>query len=383
MAESITYADLRFVKSPLKKSLSAIQKQDPEVDEDGELTYENVQVPSVKDVFPSPDQPACEGQTGGEKTDKSVAVPYSVISPVARKILPCPMTWTPYIILSLLGTCLLLGITTISLGIQYMQLSHQLSNINQVLEVTNGSLRQQLQNGATQLSSKEKDLQVTREDLTQTQKELKIEKDQHGATENLLLTCRLEWNKTKMSLENNIEEKRNLEEKLNILQKGLNQVQPLFNCLPRNNVGFDRREDHEWRQFHQFQEYCCPLGWTLFKNKCLYISSCEKTWKGSDSFCQSLSSKLLVWNSLENKYSDIQAIKEIIKQKTIILSHFWIQERQTNHKTLREPCPVIKPYSSWISTDNCNENFYFICEKQAIERQAIERPVEMEDRFLP
>ncbi|KAM9100633.1 B-cell differentiation antigen CD72 [Sarcophilus harrisii] len=393
MAESITYADLRFVKSPLKKSLSARLKQDPEVDEDGELTYENVQVPSVKDVFPSPDQPVCEGQTGGEKTEKSVAVPYSMTSPIARRVLPCPMTWTPYIILSLLGTCLLLGITTITVGIQYMQLSHQLSNINQILEVTNGSLRQQLQKGTTQLSSKEKDLQVTREDLAQTQKELKVEKDQHKTTENLLLTCRLEWNKTKLSLENNIEqkrnleeklnEKRNLEEKLNILQNRLKQVQSLFSCsFPRSSMGFDRREGEEWRHFYHCQEYCCPLGWTLFKNKCLYMSSCEKTWKESDSFCQSLSSNLLMVNSLEEKYSDLQSIKKIFKQKTSN-PNFWVQGWQTNHKSLRDRsmCPVIKYF--YTTSEKCSESFYFICEKQAIEQQAIECPVEIEDHFFP
>ncbi|KAI4542229.1 hypothetical protein MJG53_003428 [Ovis ammon polii x Ovis aries] len=42
MAEAITYADLRFVKAPLKKSNSSRLGHDPEADEDGELTYENV-----------------------------------------------------------------------------------------------------------------------------------------------------------------------------------------------------------------------------------------------------------------------------------------------------------------------------------------------------
>ncbi|XP_068946188.1 B-cell differentiation antigen CD72, partial [Petaurus breviceps papuanus] len=200
MAESITYADLRFVKSPLRKTLSTRLKQDPEVDEDGELTYENVQVPSAKDVFPSPAQPGLGGQTGGEKTEKLVAAPYSVVSPIARRILPCPVAWIPYILLSLLGTCLLLGVTTISLGIQYMQISRQLRNTKQVLEATNGSLWQQLQMEAIQLSRKEKDLQAAREELTQTQENLKVEKGQHQAAEDYLLTCRLERNKTELSL---------------------------------------------------------------------------------------------------------------------------------------------------------------------------------------
>ncbi|XP_023599812.1 B-cell differentiation antigen CD72 [Myotis lucifugus] len=47
MAESVTYADLRFVKAPLKKRVSSQPGQDPEADDDGELTYENVQVPTL------------------------------------------------------------------------------------------------------------------------------------------------------------------------------------------------------------------------------------------------------------------------------------------------------------------------------------------------
>lgn len=47
MADAITYADLRFVKVPLKNSVSNHLGQDCEAYEDGELTYENVQVSPV------------------------------------------------------------------------------------------------------------------------------------------------------------------------------------------------------------------------------------------------------------------------------------------------------------------------------------------------
>lgn len=42
MADAITYADLRFVKVPLKNNASNHLGQDCEAYEDGELTYENV-----------------------------------------------------------------------------------------------------------------------------------------------------------------------------------------------------------------------------------------------------------------------------------------------------------------------------------------------------
>ncbi|XP_036594265.1 B-cell differentiation antigen CD72 isoform X1 [Trichosurus vulpecula] len=367
MAESITYADLRFVKSPLKKTLSAKLKQVPEVDEDGELTYENVQVPSAKDVFPSPAQPGLGGQTGGEKTEKPVATPYSVTSPIARRILPCPVAWTPYILLSLLGTCLLLGVTTISLGIQYMQISHQLRNTKQVLEVTNGSLLQQLQIGAIQLSRKEKDLHAAREELAQTQQNLEVEKGQHQAAEDYLLTCRSEKNKTELSLKDNMEEKRNLEEKLKTLQNGLKQVRRLLPCLFQSN-------GQESRHPHQFPDYYCPLGWTQFEGKCLYISSSQKTWKQSNSFCQSLSSKLFVLSSRVEKDS----IMEILKREKI-LNDIWIQGWQWNNKRDQDhntyQCATLnRPYSYYSTFESCNKSLLFMCEKEAITR-----PVELED----
>ncbi|XP_027695352.1 B-cell differentiation antigen CD72 isoform X2 [Vombatus ursinus] len=367
MAESITYAHLRFAKSPLKKTLSARLKQDPEVDEDGELTYENVQVPSAKDVFPSPAQPGLGEQIGGEKTEKPVTASHSVTSPVARRILPCPVAWTPHILLSLLGTCLLLGVTTISLGVQYMQISHQLRNTNQVLEVTNGSLWQKLEMGAIHLSRKEMDLQAAREELSQTQQKLEVEKGQHQAAEDYLLTCRLEWNKTELSLKDNMEEKKNLEEKLKILQNRLKQVQPLFSCPSRNN-------GQEWK-FHQFPENCCPLGWTLFKKKCLYISSNQKNWRQSDLFCQSLSSKLFVFES----WGDREPIRQILNKEKLF-DDFWIQGWQIKNKRERDQntvkCSILNHYS-YYSSDFCDKILSFICEKEAIIS-----PVEMENHFL-
>ncbi|XP_036594267.1 B-cell differentiation antigen CD72 isoform X2 [Trichosurus vulpecula] len=337
MAESITYADLRFVKSPLKKTLSAKLKQVPEVDEDGELTYENVQVPSAKDVFPSPAQPGLGGQTGGEKTEKPVATPYSVTSPIARRILP------------------------------YMQISHQLRNTKQVLEVTNGSLLQQLQIGAIQLSRKEKDLHAAREELAQTQQNLEVEKGQHQAAEDYLLTCRSEKNKTELSLKDNMEEKRNLEEKLKTLQNGLKQVRRLLPCLFQSN-------GQESRHPHQFPDYYCPLGWTQFEGKCLYISSSQKTWKQSNSFCQSLSSKLFVLSSRVEKDS----IMEILKREKI-LNDIWIQGWQWNNKRDQDhntyQCATLnRPYSYYSTFESCNKSLLFMCEKEAITR-----PVELED----
>uniref|UniRef100_A0A667IEI1 CD72 molecule n=1 Tax=Lynx canadensis TaxID=61383 RepID=A0A667IEI1_LYNCA len=82
MAEAITYADLRFVKAPLKKSVSSRSGQ--ETDEDEELTYENVQVPSVS-VSGGPLSLASSGV--GDKAEQPTASWSSVASPVAGRIL--------------------------------------------------------------------------------------------------------------------------------------------------------------------------------------------------------------------------------------------------------------------------------------------------------
>uniref|UniRef100_A0A8C9CU61 CD72 molecule n=1 Tax=Phocoena sinus TaxID=42100 RepID=A0A8C9CU61_PHOSS len=88
MAEAITYADLRFVKAPLKKSISSRLGQDPEADEDGELTYENVQVP------PGPGGPSSLASAGlgdkaGVQSEQPTAAWSRVTSPAAGRILAC------------------------------------------------------------------------------------------------------------------------------------------------------------------------------------------------------------------------------------------------------------------------------------------------------
>ncbi|XP_044534128.1 B-cell differentiation antigen CD72 [Gracilinanus agilis] len=361
MAESITYADLRFVKSPLKKSLSARLEQDAEVDDDGELTYENVQVPSAKDVFSSPAQPGLGQQTGGAKTEKPVTTLFSEMSPTPRRILPCPVAWIPYILLSLLGTCLLLGVTSISLGIRYMQVSHQLRNTNQVLEVTNGSLRQQLQMETYKLSSKEDDLQATEEKLAQTQQNLQVEKEQHQDTQKNLQTCRSEQDKTQQNLKDEMEDRRRLEEKLRTLQDGLKQVQSLFTCSFQGS-------DQEWVQTHSFPRYCCPLEWKLSQRKCLYISRSVKTWMESNSFCKSLSSNLLeVAGGKKHFIEDIPTREQLY-------GSFWVQKK---YETGSYRCPILKKSSSTESYEFCEKSHPFICEKEAVTY-----PAEWRDHLL-
>ncbi|PNJ26517.1 CD72 isoform 7 [Pongo abelii] len=88
MAEAITYADLRFVKAPLKKSISSRLGQDPGADEDGELTYENVQVPAVPGG-PSSLASSVLGDKAAVKSEQPTASWRAVTSPAVGRILPC------------------------------------------------------------------------------------------------------------------------------------------------------------------------------------------------------------------------------------------------------------------------------------------------------
>uniref|UniRef100_A0A8D2I5Q9 CD72 molecule n=1 Tax=Urocitellus parryii TaxID=9999 RepID=A0A8D2I5Q9_UROPR len=87
MADAITYADLRFVKAPLKKIVSSQLGEDPEAYEDGELTYENVQVPSVPGG-PSGLASSGLGDKSGFKSEQLTATWSSVTSPPVGRLLP-------------------------------------------------------------------------------------------------------------------------------------------------------------------------------------------------------------------------------------------------------------------------------------------------------
>ncbi|XP_032333837.1 B-cell differentiation antigen CD72 isoform X3 [Camelus ferus] len=226
MAEAITYADLRFVKAPLKKSVSSRLGQDLESDEDGELTYENVQVP------PGPGGPLSLASSGlggkaGVQSEQAAAAWSSVTSPAARQILPCHAACLQYLLLGLLLTCLLLGVAAICLGVRYLQVSQQLQQMNRVLEATNSSLRQQLHLKITQLGQREEDLQGSRRELAQSQETLQVEQKVCQATKEQLQACESDGEKTKEDLRNKEAQRMDLEQRLHSVRDTL---KPIYTC---------------------------------------------------------------------------------------------------------------------------------------------------------
>lgn len=265
MAEAITYADLRFVKAPLKKSLSSRLGQDPEADEDGELTYENVQVPPGPGG-PSILAPSGLGNNTGAQTEQPTAAWSSATSPAARRILP---RCARYFLLGLLLTCLLLGVAAICLGMRYLQVSRQLQQMSRVLEATNSTLRQQLRLKITQLGQREEDLQGSRKELAQSKETLQMEQKICQTTREELQACQLDRKTTDEALKNKEVQRINLERRLRSMQDTL---KPFFTCSSPDT--------------------CCPVGWILNERSCFYISVDERSWEESQSHCKSLSSNL-------------------------------------------------------------------------------------------
>lgn len=278
MADAVTYADLRFVKAPLKKSISSQLGQVSEADEDGELTYENVQVPSISGGALSLASSGLGDKTGVH-SELPTASWSSVTSPAARRLLECPSACSKYLLLGLLLTGLLLGMAAISLGVRYLQVSQQLQHTNRVLEATNSSLRQQLHQRITQMGQKEQDLQGSRRELAQSQEALQVEKRDCQAVKEKLQACQSDREKTQENLQREEEQKRTLEQRLNRMQDTL---KPFFTCTSPDT--------------------CCPVGWILNERSCFYVSPTKRTWEKSQIYCKSLSSNLAIVRDITSEY---------------------------------------------------------------------------------
>uniref|UniRef100_H0X2Z7 CD72 molecule n=1 Tax=Otolemur garnettii TaxID=30611 RepID=H0X2Z7_OTOGA len=279
MADTITYADLRFVKAPLKKSVSSRTGQDPEADEDGELTYENVQVSPVSGG-PSGLASSGLGDKAGVKAEQPAAAWSSLKSPAAWRLLLCQAACWQYLLLGLLLTCLLLGVAATCLGVRYLQASQHLQQVNRVLEATNSSLRQQLRLKITQLGQREDELQGSRRELEQSQEALQVQQRVHQDAEGRLQTCQSDRERTNEILQSEKAHRSTLEQKLSSMQDTLKSF---LTCFP--------------------QDTCCPLGWIHALQSCFYFSHTRKNWQESKDRCESLSSKLATFP--HNRYYSI------------------------------------------------------------------------------
>ncbi|XP_055434442.1 B-cell differentiation antigen CD72 [Bubalus kerabau] len=349
MAEAITYADLRFVKAPLKKSNSSRLGHDPETDEDGELTYENVP--------PGTGGPSSLASSGfrdkaGAQSEQPTAAWSPVTSPAAGRILWCHAACMRYLVLGLLLTCLLCGVAATCLGVRYLQVSRQLQQMNRVLEATNSSLRQQLSQKITQLGQREEDLQGSRRKLAQSQETLQVEQKAGQATRQQLQACQSDGEKTKEALRNKETERMNLEQRLNSMRE---RLQPFFKCSSPDS--------------------CCPLGWIQNERSCFYISVTKRNWMESQSHCKSLSSDLAKINDSFHPYAIsqiyIRNLRKVVPQGEYWVAHrnpSWQPDRTKQSWYASPKCPMleIKWTNLDLKTDSpCNLPLLSICEMSA------------------
>uniref|UniRef100_A0A2K6G133 CD72 molecule n=1 Tax=Propithecus coquereli TaxID=379532 RepID=A0A2K6G133_PROCO len=344
MAETITYADLRFVKAPLKKSVSSRmgQGQVPEADEDGELTYENVQVPPVPGG-PSSLVSSGLGDNAGVKAEQPAAAWRSVTPPAARLALSCRAPCWHYLLLCLLLTCLLLGVAATCLGVRYLQASQQLQQMNRVLEATNSSLRQQLRLKITQLGQREEDLHGSRRELAQSQEALQVEQRDHQNAKEQLRACESDKEKINVNLRGEKEHRSALEQQLSNIR---DTMKPLLQC--------------------QSQDTCCPVGWIQYLKSCFYFSLTRKSWQKSKDLCESLSSKLATGTET-HYYSVSIALSTDCSGGYMSSSQEWQCTRGRGMSSGQiSRCVKVQTYWSWYSiSDVCSAFLPCICEMAA------------------
>ncbi|CAO2580555.1 B-cell differentiation antigen CD72 [Lemmus lemmus] len=341
MADAITYADLRFVKVPLKNSASSHLGQDCEAYEDGDLTYENVQVSPVPGG-PSGLASSALADKAGVGSEQPAASWSSVKSPAVGWISRCPTVGLQYFLLGLFLACLMLGVAAICLGVRYLQVSQQFQQVTRILEATNSSLQQQLRQKTAQLGQKEVDLQESQTELSLSQGALQEKQKIHEVMEQQLQACQSEGQRTKENLEREEQQRRDLNQRLINMQDTLRRF---FSCS---------------------SDTCCPLGWTQHKERCFYISCTLRSLQESRKYCTSLSSQLAAVVKEPVKYPYQVSLPSVLEELLTDSKQYWIQSPASYSQSPQ--CRLLEKWGgSWKRSyfSKCTDPNPCICEREA------------------
>uniref|UniRef100_A0A8C6Z9R4 CD72 protein n=1 Tax=Nothoprocta perdicaria TaxID=30464 RepID=A0A8C6Z9R4_NOTPE len=242
MAESVVYADLRFAQVPAGRSSPCQVLETALCEDEADSPYENVQPGKA---------PAGPGTQGAQ---------------------PAPGPWYQRrsVPAGLLGACLLLLATLLTLGLCYWQVTRRQQEASHAHAAERGRLSEQV---STQLELEQMDLELVR-----AREEL-----QHAW---------LEGNSSRRELGHRNAELERVSGALGMVEKELQDVQGKLNA-----------SESTVSSLHTcMQTECCPSGWVLFKGKCLFISLEKKTWRESKTACEWKSALLLMqepWESWE------------------------------------------------------------------------------------
>ncbi|KAK2512185.1 hypothetical protein Q9233_016457 [Columba guinea] len=163
----------------------------------------------------------------------------------------------------LAASLLLLLVATIALGTCYWQVTRRLQDTSREHTAEQDRLSQEV-------SAREQSLEQTRLELAWAKAELQ--------------QAWQEGNSSQLELESLNAELQYTRQELDVLQKEMQEVQVKLNDSESNVSSLRACVNTD----------CCPLGWVLYRSKCLFISVEMKTWLDSQKYCRSKGAQLLV-----------------------------------------------------------------------------------------
>ncbi|XP_014459782.1 B-cell differentiation antigen CD72 [Alligator mississippiensis] len=243
MAESVTYADLRFSKVPLGRSVNPwAQGTAPPAPGEADGSYENLHLDAVG------------AGPAGSRAQQWRDPRWS-----AR---PLPLV--------LLAACLALLATTIALGVCYWQQGQRLQEVSHAHAAESHSLWQQVGTQEQRLGQAGEALVQAQEELARTRAELAQAWQEGNRSQEELQETRTVLRKTRVDMERVQERARDLQQQLDESKRALASARP---CQVTD---------------------CCPETWVLHRGKCLFLSKEKKNWEDSKEWCKQESAQLLV-----------------------------------------------------------------------------------------
>ncbi|XP_005508120.2 B-cell differentiation antigen CD72 [Columba livia] len=261
-----------------------------------------------------PTTPACP--TAPDEDDSPYEnMPLGTVAPA-----PSPGNWprrwrVPAGLLA--ASLLLLLVATIALGTCYWQVTRRLQDTSREHTAEQDRLSQEV-------SAREQSLEQTRLELAWARAELQ--------------QAWQEGNSSQLELESLNAELQYTRQEMDVLQKEMQEVQVKLNDS-ENTVSSLRA---------CVNTDCCPLGWVLYRSKCLFVSMEMKTWLDSQMYCRSNLAQLLVpdnWSPW--------TVPHFVQASG---AKYWIGE-----KSRYSYCSIT--YSGKRHTYHCSGNFPWICEK--------------------